>query len=163
MKNKNAAKKSIYKKIKATLSQGLVFHKIYIFLYIWIAFCLACFVLLNVLVITGAESFKTDGFAPSYVAVLIFSIMFSLMLIKPYKLRKEIYLYLDDAVPLYAKVKRVGRSLGPWSPTMKARVEFSYKKENYVKSGYLAAFSKYANKTVDILYSPKYDEILFLE
>lgn len=166
MKNKNAAKRSIYKKIKATLSQGTIFHKIYIFVYIWIALCSTCFFVICIMAIIDFESIfeSIDNLFPGLFFLLVPAIMSCLMLIKPYKLRKEIYLYLDDAVPLYAKIKEVGRSSASWFTTVKIRVEFSYKKEKHVKySEYSAAFLKYANKTVDILYSPKYDEILFLE
>ena len=94
--------------------------------------------------------------------------------------RKKILLCLDDAVELTAFTKTIGTTYyGYGTKVTKLQVEFEYNglmvvrtTENEVRSfiadfgrpvGYFPKISKYADRTVKILYSPQYDHVLVLK
>ncbi len=95
------------------------------------------------------------------------------------KYRKEIELWLTDAVELTAQVHEIGviqSELLSANNLYKIRVDFEYNGQNYkiesqgkqlggTKSsyGYHNVWKDYINRKVDILYSPKYHEVIVLK
>lgn len=112
--------------------------------------------------------------------IVIFSllpIVLTIMVMKNEKMRKNVYLWMEDAVLVNAFAKCVGlkKQLGIF-PSVKLQVNFkmdgiSYSKEsrsNHYKTknfeeGYYYIWSKYADKEIRILYSPKYDQVMILK
>lgn len=89
------------------------------------------------------------------------------------KIKKEVALWIKDAISLYATVEVIGSFRAGCQPRcIKICVNFDiegrvYARESTVKvlggkKGFSSAFKKYANKTIKILYSPLYDEVLIL-
>lgn len=93
------------------------------------------------------------------------------------KLEKEIKIYLQDAVLLEAQTEDIG-SLSVsrrFYDGTKIRVNFEYegkvitkesgnpKKAGKITNGYDKVFWKYINRTINILYSPQYDQVMFLK
>ena len=78
---------------------------------------------------------------------------------------------MEDAVELYAyseELSKIGMLLQV-SET-KIRVKFQWEGRNYVRisgngkrKAYQKVFTKYANRYIRILYSPKYDQIMILK
>ncbi len=94
-------------------------------------------------------------------------------LIKNHILKKKIDIWLEDAVELKAVSQRFDRI---WSfpyinfRYVKIHIEFRYNKKRIHKysgdgkrNGYDTVFYKYADREIDILYSPKYDEVMILK
>lgn len=97
------------------------------------------------------------------------------------KLRKEILLWLEDAVEVKAHCKCVDIDYeyidGIPFPLHKIQVEFKLNGTHYVRKpkdehrgkfevrrkGYFRGLSKYVNKEIKILYSQKYNEVLILK
>ena len=93
------------------------------------------------------------------------------------RMRKLVNLWLEDAIIVEAFAKNIGvKSQFGLFKSVKLRVEFDlegihYSKESQSKhyknskfeQGYYRIWSKYADKKVKILYSPKYDEVMVLE
>lgn len=101
------------------------------------------------------------------------------ILLKNFNLKKKILLWLKDAVELTAEtiVLDSFKTFGhPFAET-KLLVKFVYKRETitrtsedktkkdhwYKRNGYFKVLSKYGNKTIKILYSPFYDQVLILK
>ena len=122
--------------------------------------------------------------------VIILSCVFSLgiaansfLLITHHKIRSKIKLWLQDSVHLTAISNAVGAykyNQGGFIPTTstKLMLTFKYNGKQIIKYsgrelpggspqsskyGYSRAFTKYANKEIPILYSPKYDQVLLLK
>ena len=108
------------------------------------------------------------GFTAAPLALLI-------LIIRNEKLRDQIVIWLNDSVELTAYSK----AIGVWrpnflSPATKIQVEFEmdglhFSRESKGKlgvgcpEGHHGIWTKYANKPIRILYSPKYDEVLVLK
>ena len=104
-----------------------------------------------------------------------FPIFFLIYLIKTEKKRKEVCLWLQDAVLLQAQSKEVGRkyALGMF-PGVKLQIDFELGGMHYTRfsdspspqgerGGYYLMWRKYANRTIQILYSLKYDKVMILK
>ncbi|MDE6104319.1 MAG: hypothetical protein K2G38_01345 [Clostridia bacterium] len=94
------------------------------------------------------------------------------------KIRKEIYLWLEDAVEISAYTKSLDTKYWLGVPLTKLQVEFKIDGILYVRTteqehrtlfdlgrpvGYFSWVSKFADKKVNILYSSKYDQIMILK
>ena len=115
------------------------------------------------------------------VAAFIFPVLFGIFFIRNEKRRKEIMLWLDDAVELQGYVRELAHiddyiELPPFQikTAIKVRVEFKYEgkklhcdsREKILGSdddGYSKIWKYYVGKKVDILYSPKYKEVIMLK
>jgi len=107
------------------------------------------------------------------VSILVLSLCLWL-LIRNKKLKQEITLWLEDAVELKAYSKRIG-TLTPSLFIIKyaiIQVDFIFNDVKYSRistgwsrnfKGYRYAFAKYADREINILYSPKYDQVLILK
>lgn len=119
--------------------------------------------------------------APIIIIILFGNILFLSLLtffisikVKDYKLKKRVSLWLDDAVETKAYSKQTGEQKLPFLPKgITIQVKFEIEGKKYVRDsgikvfgggkGYLATFKKYADREINILYSPKYDEVLILK
>lgn len=100
------------------------------------------------------------------------------LIIRNEKIRKHILVWIDDAVELSAYCKNIGVKHWIGIQLTKLQVEFNINGVTYVRTtdierrslfnfgrplGFLASMSKYADKSIKILYSPKYDEVMILK
>ena len=101
----------------------------------------------------------------------IFILISAIWLIKNNLLKRKMRIWMEDAVELYAyseELSKIGMLLQV-SET-KIRVKFQWEGRNYVRisgngkrKAYQKVFTKYANRYIRILYSPKYDQIMILK
>lgn len=109
---------------------------------------------------------------------LVLPLILGLLIKRNEKNRKEIRSWLLDAVELIAYVREIGiiKSYLPANNLYKIRVEFNYDGCNYKYEsrgkqlsatkdtyGFLNVWKDYINKKVNILYSPKYHEVIVLK
>lgn len=152
--------------------------------YFGILFLCLFLMILSVVMISVEYSQSPDsplGFIASIIMfVVIFSllpIILTILVVKNEKMRKNVYLWMDDAVLVNAFAKSVGekKQLGIF-PSVKLQVNFTingifYSKEscsNHYKTkqfeeGYYYIWSKYADREIRILYSQKYDQVMILK
>lgn len=186
MTDKNGYGKNILKSVHASLRYGQYFNGFWtILFYSLIVYCallmLSCFVWL-ILVKCGIEPFNDGTFLSmicslSISALIILGVLF--VIYKNNKLKKHILLCLNDAVMLQATTRVLDsfRTYGHPVAETKLLVEFFYdgkiirresgdktKKDHwYKRNGYFKILSKYANRTVNILYSPSNDSVFILK
>lgn len=179
-------KKKLYERIGSSLRYGIVFTKHwYIAIYFFICIC--------ALIPLSSVGYLIEGWVtrtkftisdilcavlyPNLVALICLGIV-TVPLIMKNKLKKRIFLWLDDAIELDAKtVELDSRYTRLLFKETKLKVEFKFDRQHIVLTseqpdkpcslfnyrGYRRDLTKYANKKVKILYSPKYDEVLFLK
>lgn len=163
--------------IEVSLSHGNFLNKKQIIaLYIGLIVSLFLPFLTIVLLIT---QFEWDGqmiFA-MVVGDVIFLALFSilvLLIIENNKLRKKITLWIEDAIELKAYSKNIGENrLGIQPKAVKIQVRFKIQDQTFTREstakvfggqkGYLGIYKKYSDREINILYSPKYDEVLILK
>lgn len=143
-----------------------------------------CALVVPLAIAAGIANIKTEGVANVIVIIIMASVLFGgvaaifLYIIKKNEnLKKEIKIYLQDAVLLEAQTKDVG-SLSVYRrfyDGTKIRVSFRYngkvitkesgnpKKIGRINNGYDKVFWKYINRTINILYSPQYEQVMFLK
>ena len=173
-------------RIDASLKHGQFFTgKWLIFFYSLIIFCSVMPIstlLFLCLVYLGKESFDTDTIisfigSDSISLITIFGTIY--VLYRNNKLKKKIILWLDDAIELNAQTTVLDsfRTLGQPVAETKLLVEFyidnyrkictsedkSRKDHWYRRNGFYKILSKYANKSIKIMYSPKYDQVIILK
>lgn len=107
-----------------------------------------------------------------FIAVIF---LLAFLIIKNNRIVKEVKTWLEDAVEIKAHSKKIGeiRSGMFYVLSIQIEIRFQYggkvhKKQSSVKvsglpKGYAEWFNRYADKDVDILYSPKYDEVMILK
>ena len=107
--------------------------------------------------------------------LLILPILFLFLIIKNEKIRKQVNLWLNDAIKVKAVSKEAGRKYQFGILYVKLQVDFDVGEMHYTKyseslndkttkeGGYYLIWKKYVNKQIDILYSPKYDQVLILK
>jgi len=86
------------------------------------------------------------------------------------KLNKKITLWLEDAIQLRAFTMRLDTISLKYKP-YQLQVNFEFDGKIYQRisapgniiKGYHKIFKKYADRYINILYSPKYDEVLILK
>lgn len=108
------------------------------------------------------------------IGLMIIPVVFMIFIIKNYKRRKVILLWLQDAV----EIKAYAKTLSTWGPIFEAKstrlqVNFTFNgkkitkisqgKQLGVPDGYHRIWTEYADKEINILYSPKYDEVMILK
>jgi hypothetical protein len=104
---------------------------------------------------------------------ILFFLCGGIMLLRDVLLKRKIRLWLQDAVELKAHSQKFDTQAS--FPTfnfcyIKIFISFSYNHKKMSRysgdkshSGYDTVFYKYADKDIDILYSPKYDEVMILK
>ena len=102
-------------------------------------------------------------------SIFLFSVSLSILIIDKKK-KKKISLMLKDAIKLNAFVKRKPITQIGENPY---RVSISFKFNDLLKEkvspngnifvGYSKTYLKYVNQNIEILFSPKYDEVMFLK
>ena len=105
----------------------------------------------------------------------VFILIFPFILIfKDYKIKKDIAKWLRDAVVIKAYSKKTGEKECLFLPKgIIIQVAFEFNNKTHVKDSdikvfggnkaYLASFKKYADKMINIAYSPQYDEVMILK
>lgn len=104
--------------------------------------------------------------------------VFSVLVHRNEEIRKQILLWIEDAIELNAYSRNIGTEKNLLSTLVKLQVEFKYDGIRYVRTsenehrslislgrpvGYFAGVSMFADKNVKILYSPKYDQVMILK
>lgn len=168
--------------IDATLKYGQIFASkrlriIFISLYVLFGIVLAIVLTMLILIPLTVGEFDSN----SIVAIvfcsgmsIILSIIVTCVLLYCRSGKKKVDLWLKDAVLLQAKTKSLGEQmLFRGLMVRKAiaiEVKFVYNDLRYIrqstykgKPAYLPVFMKYANQTITIAYSPKYDEVMFIK
>lgn len=165
-------------KIVASLKYGKFFNrKIVAFLYFALATGLLM-LLFGIIMAILIFVVKELTWNKETILIIVFFCSFGLLLggtalwvvIKNDKHKKEIVLYLNDAIVLKALVKRLDIVSLEYKP-YQVQVEFEIDGKKVYKisapgtfwGGYHKIFAKYDNKKIDILYSPKYDQVLILK
>ena len=127
----------------------------------------------------------TDFLSAGYfvVGLVIFPVLFSVVpalflvaYMRNERSRKEILLWLDDAVELEAYSTRIADLDSGVSKTTRIQVDFDFNGERLSRvsegrmlgdktspDGYHAIWTDYADRKIRILYSPKYDQIIVLK
>lgn len=173
-------------RIDATLKYGQFFTgKWIVFFYSLIVFCAVMpissivylfLVLLNIEIVDN-ETILVLICSSTVCILIILGVLF--VLHKNCKLKKKIAMWLEDAVELTAQTITLDtfRTLGHPVAETKLQVKFNYyginkvqssfdetKKDHwYKRNGYFKILSKYSNRTIKIMYSPKYDQVLILK
>lgn len=152
----------------------------------YIAIALIClFAIVLAVTMLTIEQFENPDNILGYVFTIIgFVLVFSLLpilllvfIIKNEKKRKQVELWIEDSIEIEATSNSIGvkRQLGLFD-CVKIQVNFEidgicysresdsniYKKKNF-EGGYYYLWSKYADRKVKILYSPKYDQVMILK
>lgn len=108
----------------------------------------------------------------------LFPIIWLIILIRNEKVREKIFIWIEDSVELTAYSKKIGVKYWIGIPLIKIQVEFEKDGIKYVRTsekeehgkvdmgrpiGYFAGISKYVDRKIKILYSPKYDQVMVLK
>ncbi len=109
-------------------------------------------------------------------SVLLF--IWFILICRNEKIRKEILLWVEDAIELNAYSKSLGVKSWFGISLNKLQIEFVIDGIHYVRTtenecrgvldrgrpvGFFSGLSKYVDKKVKILYSPKYDQVMILK
>ena len=166
------------KRIAATLKYGKfdgTDRKIYIVIYVCLILIIVGTIVGTVFLIKNAVDSQENGnsiigYAGGGVVVITLIGFFAYLVMRNEKARKEIYLWLDDAVELKAYSKKTGE----YQPkafsgyVYKIKIEFKYNGKRYSyfsrnrNDGYSDYWLYFLDQQVDILYSPKYEEVMIL-
>lgn len=152
--------------------------------YFGILFLCLFLMILSIVMLSVEYSQAHDSLLELIASISMFVIIFSLLpiiltilVVKNEKMRKNVSLWMEDAVLVNAFAKSVGvkKQLGIF-PSVKLQVKFTidgifYSKEscsNHYKTkqfeeGYYYIWSKYADREISILYSKKYDQVMILK
>ena len=169
-------------KVSATLENGRIFSKgILVLLYIG---DVSAFLVFPIGLLMAVTNFLENGIAQGILflcCVLFFGGIFiggfTFLVVRDKKLKKEVKIYLQDAVLLEAQTEDIG-SLSVYRrfyDGTKIRVSFRYdgkvitkesgnpKKTGRINNGYDKVFWKYTNRKINVLYSPQYDQVMLLK
>ena len=186
MTDKNGYGKNILKSVHASLRYGQYFNgfwlAVFYFLIVMGVGMILLSIVVSILMSLGLEKYDNDSVVILIATSVIgaFGIIVALcFLIKNGRLKKHILLCLNDAVMLQATTRVLDsfRTYGHPVAETKLMVEFFYdgkiirresgdktKKDHwYKRNGYFKILSKYANRTVNILYSPSHDSVFILK
>lgn len=105
---------------------------------------------------------------------ITFLVVMIYCLIKDKKNKKDVSLWIEDAIKVHGIAEKIDAFRPGFQPICyKIRVKFyigetSYMRESTTKGlfgmkGFNNVFKKYADKSVELLYSPTYDEVLILK
>lgn len=134
--------------------------------------------IISILMACGVIEYETSSLMSLIVPPIMFfgGIMFAAYLLKRRKTQKrEIQLWLQDAISLkaYAQIKDVFKVVGQ-AAAVEIEVRFTYQNIHYVKDssgisgpfcepGHDKIFRHFANREITILYSQKYDQVMFIK
>lgn len=186
MSDKIKSDKNILKSVHASLQYGQYFTGAWLVVFYWLLVTgiamLLLVIIVSILISLGIEKNDDDAVASliAFSVIGAFVVIFALyFLIKNGRLKKHILQCLNDAVMLRATTQVLDsfRTYGHPVAETKLMVEFYYdgkiirresgdktKKDHwYKRNGYFKILSKYANRTVYILYSPSYDQVFILK
>ncbi len=118
---------------------------------------------------TYIRKYNQSGYVFLLVALLSFFAILIFFIVQNFILLKRIKIWIRDAVELTAKTS-CSSTVTYRFRVSKLSVSFRYNGKKIQKftgdkktSGYSLAFNKIANREIQILYSPKYDQVLFLK
>ena len=122
-------------------------------------------------------SFLSGIFAFSF-GILFFLGALLIIVHRNDKIRNDTLIWVEDAVELNAYCKNIGIKNSMFNTLIKLQVEFDFDENHYVRTtenehrtlfdlgrpiGYFSGVSKFADKEIKILYSPKYDQVMILK
>lgn len=172
-------------KVKLSTIEGSLKHG-----RLWIGeWTLACYLSICISFITSTilsiffpQEYKLDLIGTIFAIVgmnlvsAFISILFIFILIKNHKHKKRILLWLKDVVEIETYSKKIDSYWNPASVIshIKIQVDFKFNEKIISKTsagkvigitgeGYHKIWAKYADRKINILYSPKYDEVLILK
>lgn len=168
--------------IDATLKYGQIFASkgwrilfITVYVFMGIAFAIMLTMLIGIPLTVGEfDSSSIAAILGGGSASVFISICMTCVLLYCRSGKKKVDLWLKDAVLLKARTKSIGEQTvfrGFMVREAAAiEVEFVYNDIRHIrqstykgKPAYLPVFMKYANQTITIAYSPKYDEVMFIK
>ena len=168
--------KEIRHDIKESLTYGKLFlGKTKFFLYIVLGvslllpiFTLALYIVSNFNIVTLLNE-KTIMLICANIVPLLLFLVILIRIIYNYGLVKKVSLWLEDAVLLQAKARRLDLVDAKFKP-YQIEVKFSYKNKiqkhisraGNIFLGYYKFFIE-SEKNIEILYSPKYNEVMILK
>ena len=175
---KNSQTKIDLKRIAATLKYGQfdgTTRKFFIVMYVVLILLIAGTIVgISFLIKNIIDSQENENSIIWYVAggVMVIALIGLLVYLamRNERARKEIYLWLDDAVELKAYLRKTGE----YQPetfseyVYKIKIEFKYNGKRYSYfsrcngDGYSHYWLYFLDQQVDILYSPKYEEVMIL-
>ncbi len=105
------------------------------------------------------------------------AVVFIYFIVRNDKLKKKITSYVEDAIEIKAASNTIDRicTLGQFFDGVKIQISFVIDKKRYVRTsgttenekklrnGYHKIFSRYTDREINILYSPKHDQVLILK
>lgn len=164
--------------IDVSLSQGQLYSTKH-FIVLWFAFISS-----SLLIIVGIVSlvlscieWDSEILIGGILCILIgigFLIVVSYCLMKDKKIKRQAVIWLEDAIELKAHSHKIDEHrLGFQPKATKIQIDFilnnnHYKIESTCKvfgcyEGCVGCFNKYADRDVNILYSPKYNEVFIIK
>ena len=165
--------------IETSLSQGNIL-KSNQFVFVYVGITLPCIFFIFSIIFFILPIIEWDNIMISAIVgcnifmLFLFSISLYIKL-KNDRLKREIKIWLEDAIQLVANVKQLDccMSMPIFPKAVKIQVEFKFNGKKCFKvsstkicglpQGYSSIFNKYINRKINILYSPKYDEVLILK
>ncbi len=172
------------KKVAGSLEYGLVFSRRWqTMLSVGIAAFLLAAGVWTVLIFTEGRAEGEGGFAVVFILNALMYIGFAawlvVLLVKNQRLLKKIKVWMQDAVPytVFAEKADEDRIGYRWKylPAVRIVVRFRYQGRRITRfsgegrnglntrDGYAPGWNKYCNREIDILYSPKYDQVIVLK
>lgn len=164
--------------IDVSLSQGQLYRIIH-FIILWFAFISSSLLIIMGIVslVISCIEWDSEIFIAGIICIFMgicFLIVITHCLIKDKKIKRKVVIWLEDAKELKAYSKKIDEHrLGMQPKSTKIQIDFTlnnnrYKIESTYKvfggyEGSVSCFNKYADRDVNILYSPKYNEVLILK
>lgn len=143
-----------------------------------------CFILMAMLfpILTLVICSFSINWNPDMIVTLILLNLFSLailslplyIIIKDKWIKKQVTIWMKDSVKLEACSKKIDECNLMFLPKgIRIQVAFEMNGTKYVRNStvktfgggkaYLTSFTKYADRKINVLYSPKYDEVMILK
>lgn len=112
------------------------------------------------------------------VAFSLLPTIWLIIIIRNEKIRKKVVVWIQDAIEISAYAKNIGTKYWIGVPLVKLQVEFELDGIKQVRTsekekrgvldlgrpvGYFSGITKFIDKKIDILYSPKYDQVMILK
>lgn len=156
-------------KILASLKYGRIWRK---GVFLWYSmFVFGFFALCYSFVFLFGNERDLVGFIGSLCCFVVFSCTALYIIIKNFINVKKCREWMEDAVVLSATTKGIKKPLPSFTDIFlrKLEVSFKYEGKRYVKysgtkqsNGYDRVFSRFVDKEISILYSPRFDEVMIL-
>lgn len=157
---------------------------------IFVAYSLLAFICVGLLILTivgvSIEQINTPRLIWEYIAIIVCAVfacsllptIWLIIIIRNEKIRKEVLLWVEDAIELVAYARKLDEKRWVGLPMIKLQIEFKIDGVNHVCTtenerrglidlgrpvGYLSWISKYADRKINIFYSPKYNQVMVLK